>query len=86
MRQKIDVSVYAPVAGRITELLANEEQYRSGCEICAPGLGCVLSSSRMRQLHGFVGEVELSFKYYMTMRGVHSKGVSLYLQSYIKHH
>ena len=42
MRQKIDVSVCAPVAGRITELLANEEQYQSGSQLCVPGVRTVL--------------------------------------------
>ena len=42
VRQKIDISVCAGVAGRITELLANEEQYRSCCELCAPGVRTVL--------------------------------------------
>ena len=38
LRHKIDVSVYALAAGRITELLANEEQYRSGRDLCIPGV------------------------------------------------
>ena len=37
-RQNIDVSVCALAAGRITELLANEEQYRSGRDLCIPGV------------------------------------------------